>query len=209
MDHLGSVLTVSDEMGRVDDSIADTGAWGYDAWGGDRGANGEPLSTSRPAPVGNRAFTGQEAISSLGLVNMNGRVYDPKLGRMLSPDPTLQYPENLQSYNRYSYVQNNPLSYADPTGFFLGLSATSWMNIGLGVGGIAVCSFAGPGCGALVAIASLTANATAVALSGGSANQVAETIIVGGGTGFLGGAFGSAVAGDLGGGVLAKLAGGA
>jgi hypothetical protein len=48
---------------------------------------------------------------------MNGRIYDPLLGRFLSADILVQAPGNLQSYNRYSYVFNNPLSYTDPSGF--------------------------------------------------------------------------------------------
>jgi hypothetical protein len=51
---------------------------------------------------------------------MNGRVYDPTLGRFTSPDPFIQYADNPQSYNRYSYVLNNPLSFTDPSGYFLG-----------------------------------------------------------------------------------------
>lgn len=50
---------------------------------------------------------------------MNGRIYDPLLGRFLSADTVVQFPGNLQSYNRYSYVQNNPLSLVDPTGFLI------------------------------------------------------------------------------------------
>ncbi len=49
---------------------------------------------------------------------MNGRIYDPKLGRMLQADPFIQSPTNSQSLNRYSYVLNNPLSYTDPSGYF-------------------------------------------------------------------------------------------
>jgi len=50
-------------------------------------------------------------------VHMNGRIYDPLLGRFLSADPYIQFSGNLQSYNRYSYVMNNPLSATDPTGY--------------------------------------------------------------------------------------------
>ena len=50
---------------------------------------------------------------------MGGRVYDPQLGRFLSPDPQVQYPHDGQGTNRYSYVQNNPLSRTDPTGYGL------------------------------------------------------------------------------------------
>ena len=48
---------------------------------------------------------------------MNGRIYDPQIGRFLSADLVVQYPDNLQSYNRYSYVRNNPLSLWDPGGY--------------------------------------------------------------------------------------------
>jgi hypothetical protein len=48
---------------------------------------------------------------------MNGRVYDPVLGRFLQADPFVQAPYDLQSYNRYSYVMNNPLGLTDPSGF--------------------------------------------------------------------------------------------
>ena len=49
---------------------------------------------------------------------MNGRIYDPTLGRFLQADPHIQAPKNSQNYNRYSYVLNNPLSYTDPSGYF-------------------------------------------------------------------------------------------
>ncbi|MCB1689688.1 MAG: hypothetical protein KDI33_14430 [Halioglobus sp.] len=51
-------------------------------------------------------------------IHMNGRIYDPHLGRMLQADPYIQSPTNTQSYNRYSYVLNNPLAYTDPSGYF-------------------------------------------------------------------------------------------
>ncbi len=49
---------------------------------------------------------------------MNGRIYDPTLGRFLQADPFIQAPKNSQNYNRYSYVLNNPMSYTDPSGYF-------------------------------------------------------------------------------------------
>ncbi|BBO27135.1 hypothetical protein AltI4_15230 [Alteromonas sp. I4] len=49
---------------------------------------------------------------------MNGRIYDPTLGRFLQADPHIQAPTNSQNYNRYSYVLNNPMSYTDPSGYF-------------------------------------------------------------------------------------------
>ena len=54
---------------------------------------------------------------------MNGRMYDPVIGRVLSPDNFVQDPTNTQSYNRYSYCLNNPLRYTDPSGW---LSSADW-----------------------------------------------------------------------------------
>jgi len=50
---------------------------------------------------------------------MNGRMYDPIVGRFLSPDPFVQAPDFSQSYNRYAYALNNPLIYTDPSGEFV------------------------------------------------------------------------------------------
>jgi RHS repeat-associated protein len=63
-----------------------------------------------------RGFTGHEHLDFFGLINMNGRVYDPVIARFLSPDPFVQAPMFTQSYNRYSYCFNNPLSFVDPSG---------------------------------------------------------------------------------------------
>ena len=52
---------------------------------------------------------------------MNGRIYDPTLGRFLQADPFIQAPKNGQSLNRYSYVINNPLSLTDPSGYLFGI----------------------------------------------------------------------------------------
>ncbi|QOL26174.1 hypothetical protein LP316_02400 [Thalassotalea sp. LPB0316] len=60
---------------------------------------------------------------------MNGRIYDPTLGRFLQADPHIQAPTNSQSYNRYSYVLNNPLSYTDPSGYFFKKLAKAFGNL--------------------------------------------------------------------------------
>ncbi len=65
-----------------------------------------------------RGFTDHTTLDNVNLVHMNGRVYDPALGRMISADPFVADPENTQNYNRYSYVNNRPLSLTDPSGFF-------------------------------------------------------------------------------------------
>jgi len=119
-DHLGSITATSDETGKVSPLAwggSTATAYGYDAWGARRSPDGKAATYSLPSVPGHREYTGQEAIPGLGLVNMNGRVYDPDLGRFLSPDPNIQFVADLQSYNRYSYVRNNPLKLTDPTGY--------------------------------------------------------------------------------------------
>jgi len=83
-------------------------------------------------PRFDRGYTGHEHMAGFGLINMNGRLYDPYLQRFLSPDNFVQAPYNAQNFNRYSYVLNNPLMFTDPSGeiFTLGL--------GLFLGGSAI-----------------------------------------------------------------------
>ncbi|WP_220721441.1 RHS repeat-associated core domain-containing protein [Agarivorans litoreus] len=66
----------------------------------------------------NRGYTGHEMLAGVGLIHMNGRIYDAEVGRFLQADPHIQAPNNAQNYNRYSYVLNNPMSYTDPSGYF-------------------------------------------------------------------------------------------
>ena len=68
-------------------------------------------------PRFDHGYTGQEHMSAFGLINMNGRIYDPYLQRFISPDPYIQDPTDAQNYNRYSYCMNNPLMYTDPSGY--------------------------------------------------------------------------------------------
>jgi RHS repeat-associated protein len=64
-----------------------------------------------------RGFTWQTALGNMGLNDMNGRIQDAITGRFLSADPYIPDPDNTQSFNRYSYALNNPVSYTDPSGF--------------------------------------------------------------------------------------------
>ena len=66
---------------------------------------------------------------------MNGRIYDPQLGRFLSADKFVQFPLNAQSFNRYSYVQNNPLVNVDPSGYTIERRVLSPVEAVAGAGG--------------------------------------------------------------------------
>lgn len=111
-DHLGSIDTITDEAGSVAERLS------YDAWGQRRNPNWSAAQTTLTSQVTKHGYTGHEHLDSVGLIHMNGRVYDPRLARFLSADPHIQDPASSQSLNRYSYVNNNPLSYTDPSGYF-------------------------------------------------------------------------------------------
>lgn len=103
----------------------------YDTWGKQRKViwkDNDPLTVAQEA-ITNRGYTGHEEISEIGLIHMNGRVYDQELARFISPDPHIQSPFLTNSFNRYAYVVNNPLKYNDPTGF---LFTSGGMDVGGG-----------------------------------------------------------------------------
>jgi RHS repeat-associated protein len=112
-DHLGSVEAISNSAGLA------VAYFSHDAWGKPRNADWTDSTGTLNGAPGNLGFTGHEMIPEVGLVHMNGRVYDPMLGKFLSADPTVQFEKDVRSYNRYSYVSNNPLRYTDPTGYSL------------------------------------------------------------------------------------------
>jgi len=110
-DYLGSILTVTDITGAV---VAEQN---FDAWGRFRNPSTWKYTQIPTQPEWlYRGYTGHEHIKGVNLINMNGRVYDPITGRMLSPDNYVSDPFGTQGYNRYGYAMNNPLSYADPDG---------------------------------------------------------------------------------------------
>lgn len=77
------------------------------------------LSRNAGVPEGLRVgFTGHEQEDTLGLVDMRGRYYDPTQRRFLTPDPIIASPLSTQAFSPYAYVDNNPLSRIDPTGFW-------------------------------------------------------------------------------------------
>ena len=118
-DHLGSVDALTDAGGGIDRDLR------FDAWGRRAApATGEPLADSAAKAFDRcettRGFTDHEMLDEVGVVHMNGRIYDPLIARFLQADPYVQFPGDLQSWNRYSYVMNNPLAFTDPSGHFIG-----------------------------------------------------------------------------------------
>jgi RHS repeat-associated protein len=111
-DHLGSIAIITDGGGAVLERLA------YDAWGKRRNTNGTDDPAGAVTSSTTRGFTDHEHIASVGLVNMNGRVYDPELGRFLSADPIVQSLRYSQFLNRYSYCSNEPTVCVDPSGNF-------------------------------------------------------------------------------------------
>ncbi|MFS8067171.1 MAG: RHS repeat domain-containing protein, partial [Byssovorax sp.] len=115
VDHLGSTDVITDGTGSALGTVLERRS--YDAFGAKRnpawGAAG-PGSWAAKTTVG---FTGHESEEDFGLVNMKGRIYDPRAGRFLTTDPLVSHPGFSQSWNPYSYVLNNPLKYVDPSGF--------------------------------------------------------------------------------------------
>lgn len=127
-DHLGSVTHLATYDGAL---IAE---YSYDAWGRLRDPETQEIWSpcEEPELLLGRGFTGHEHLPWFGLVNMNARLYDPALGRFLSPDPYIQLPDFTQNFNRYSYCLNNPLIFADESGEFFVLDS---FIAGLFIGG--------------------------------------------------------------------------
>ena len=119
-DHLGSVSVVADSDASDDAGTADEDR-SYGPWGLRRNkATWADLTAAQQAalPEGRtrRGYTGHEMADPVGLVHMNGWVYDPRLGRFLQADPYVGDPSSMLSLNRYAYVRGNPLSRVDPSG---------------------------------------------------------------------------------------------
>jgi len=121
-------LLLKDNLGSVDTILAWDGSVverrGYDAFGAPRTGDWyyEADATAirgmlRYGQDTTRGYTGHEHLAGVALIHMNGRAYDPNLGRFLSVDPFIQAPTNSQSMNPYSYLMNSPLAGTDPTGY--------------------------------------------------------------------------------------------
>ena len=117
-DNLGSLIATTDHLGNV------TARYAYDPFGKRRFTYGSYDAfgtlvvdwTTNTNNGTDRGYTGHEHLDDIGIIHMNGRIYDPTLGRFMQADPLIQDPFNLQNYDRYGYCYNNPIACIDPTG---------------------------------------------------------------------------------------------
>ncbi len=120
-DYLGSILAISDEAGNKVEQRH------YDAWGNlthlqigtGKVFIGKEVEKGLGQMLIDRGYTSHEHLAEVGLIHMNGRLYDPLLRRFLNADENIQDMFNTQNYNKYGYVLNNPLMYNDPSGEFI------------------------------------------------------------------------------------------
>ena len=110
-DYQGSLLALTDESG-----TAIVERYAYNPWGKRRDPNNWELPDTRTSWMVNRGYTMHEHLDAFGIINMNGRVYDPLTASFFSPDPYVQAPGNWLNYNRYAYCYGNPFKYTDPDG---------------------------------------------------------------------------------------------
>ncbi len=166
-DHLGSIDFITDANGTVVQEMS------FDAWGQRRDVeNWSALDLSSvfsfDTSETTRGFTGHEMLDEVGLVHMNGRIYDARLGRFMQADPFVDGVSNTQGYNRYSYLANNPLNGTDPTGFF---KLRQWVGLIVAVVGGVIC---GPACaqvGWQVVVLGAVSGAAGAAANGGNIFQ--------------------------------------
>ena len=109
-DYQGSILAITNEQGTVIEKRQ------FDAWGQLVKVQDQYGNVLDKMQILDRGYTGHEHLQSIGIIHMNGRLYDAKLHRFLQPDNFVQDPYNTQNFNRYGYVLNNPLKYTDPSG---------------------------------------------------------------------------------------------
>ena len=186
-DYLGNITHIATADGTLVEENS------YDPWGRLRNPETKEIYSlgTEPELMLGRGYTGHEHLTWFGLINMNARLYDPVLGRFLSPDPFVQMPDFTQNFNRYSYCLNNPLVYVDENGEILGwvlLGAAVvgvynlWQNWDNAEGGWDKLAAFGAGAigGAMIVAAGLTSGITIIALagagSGGLINYTNELI---------------------------------
>lgn len=113
----GSLITTTNHNGSI------TARYSYDPFGKRRTAGGNYDASGKLVYDWNntssgtdRGYTGHEHLDDVGVIHMNGRIFDPRLGMFMQGDPYIQDPLNLQNFNRYTYCYNNPMVCTDPSG---------------------------------------------------------------------------------------------
>jgi RHS repeat-associated protein len=131
---LGYIIAIANDAGTVIEEQ------NFDPWGRRRNINNWGYDNAQSIVLIDRGYTCHEHLNEFGIINMNGRLYDPVLGRMLSPDNYVQAPDFTQNFNRYSYAWNNPLAFTDPDGdfvvaaFLIGMAVSAVIDYGIQVG---------------------------------------------------------------------------
>jgi RHS repeat-associated protein len=87
----------------IDEAANTIEQYSFDPWGRRRNSDNWSYNGVPSSFLFDRGFTGHEMLDEFGLINMNGRLYDPLIARFLSPDNFVQLPDNTQGFNRYSY----------------------------------------------------------------------------------------------------------
>lgn len=146
-DYLGSILAISDESGNKLEQRH------YDAWGnfthlqiGNGAIITDKNIIDNSSLLLDRGYTSHEHFAEVGIIHMNGRLYDPLLRRFLNADENIQDPYNTQNYNKYGYVLNNPLMFNDPSGEVLPFL------VGIGIGWLAATLISGAIIGVAISI---------------------------------------------------------
>lgn len=117
-DYQGSITHILNNSGSIDEVRS------YDVWGRMR----DPMTwgPSIVTSAYDRGYTSQELLADFNVINLNGRLYDPLIGRMFSADPVISNSRNAQTYNSYSYANNNPLKYTDKSGYSPALASAAF-----------------------------------------------------------------------------------
>jgi len=123
-DTLGSTNVITRDTGEAEEYMS------FFPFGEGRDGNDWSIPKATPSAITDHGFTGHLHLDVLGIIHMQGRIYDYRLGRFLSADPYVQNPYDPQCLNRYSYCRNNPLRYVDPSGYLdFGLSDRDYDHV--------------------------------------------------------------------------------
>jgi len=226
-DHLGSYCAITNAKKQTVQRNY------FDPWGNFQLIHitiGSPGGIQMQVPINfaltDRGFTGHEHYPELKIINMNGRLYDPVIGRFFSPDKYVANSSFTQDFNRYTYARNNPLHYTDPSGeiivpILLGIFIGAMINVvaninnidGIGqgflyalTGGLAggLAGWAGPAVASALSVTGFLGGMAAGATAGAAAGFITGA----GNTWIQGGSFGQGLFAGLKSGVIGSVIGG-